>query len=88
MHACRAHAAADQQASHLQQALAGLQHSLHAHKLKYNRIMTALAAQRQQDSNEQQQQQQAEEEDVQQDRRSMLQGKYASNKGVQLMGWF
>ena len=84
--ACRAHAAAEQQASHLQQAVAALQHTLHADKLKYDRIMTALAAQSPQDSDEQlqqQQQQQAEEEDVQQDRRTRLQGKCTSDKGVQ-----
>lgn len=73
--ACRAHAAADQQASHLQQDLAALQHTLQADKVKYDRIMTALAAQSQQDDDEQQQRQQVEEEDVWQERQSRPQGR-------------
>ena len=61
---CRAHAAAEQHAAQVQEALLSLQHRLHADKARRDKIMTALAAQSQQDSERQQSQQEEEEEDV------------------------
>ncbi|KAL3150462.1 hypothetical protein ABBQ32_000288 [Trebouxia sp. C0010 RCD-2024] len=75
----RAHAVAGQQAAKVQEAVSGLQRSLHADKAKRDKIMTALAAQSQQDSEQQESQQ--EEEDIQPQRTGCkrLKKKHASH---------
>ena len=72
---CRAHAAATQQVSDLQQALLALQASLHADKLKYQKIKAALAVQKPEDGNRQQQEQEQQDNKKRQPAVKRQQGK-------------
>lgn len=72
--ACRAHAAAEQQAAQVQEALSALQHSLHTDQIKRDKIMAALTAQSQQDC--WQPPQQGEDESIQPQISGRPQGKF------------